>query len=166
MHALFCYFGWILDVAGRQNTVSWSCLIISLALRELSQSTYSSCLSEVRVRPWAQIIEGMSDQTRLKQAKNVMNTALKFKKMWSIPQTDIHPGFRFTGCRAVNLTRVMSSNLDRSPLQIRMFWEHCELWKYWWMTWQSKSYPLVERCTQIRSENVRQNEMRYIVYTP
>ena len=66
--------------AGKTLSRRVLCLIISLALLELSQSTYSSCLSEVRVRPWARIIEGMSDKTRLKQGKNVMNTALKFKK--------------------------------------------------------------------------------------
>ena len=117
----------------------------------------------MRVRPWAQIIEGMSYQTRLKQGKHVMNTALKYEKLWSIPQTDTHPGFWFTGCRAVNFTRGVSSNLDRSPLQVRGSWEHCELWKYWWMTWQSKSYPY----GVAYSDHVRECPSKWKeVYTP
>jgi len=74
--------------AGKTLSRRGLCLIISLALLELSQSTYSSCLSEVRVRPWARIIEGMSDKTRLKQGKNVMNTALKYKKIVIYPPNE------------------------------------------------------------------------------
>ena len=78
-------------------------------------------------------------------------------------RTCIHPGFRFTGCRAVNFTWGVSSNLDRSPLQVRGSWEHCELWKYWWMTWQSKSYPY----GAAYSDHVRECPSKWKeVYTP